>query len=189
MQGAAVVSFTLLAIVGCAAPGSQFQIVNYREGAGAERFEETFPEAWYDVDASGNIDIVLRRETPGAVDRSDTVLQLVHMRTFWRCIPGITVAHRTQINGTVTYGILNGSLGATFEGSGSVFVDLGEKGAPLTGTLELARLRPVRQLVEGTAIFNKVELTGRFEAAFDPGKTVALMNELERTFGNATAAK
>lgn len=172
----------LAASTGCAPTVSTFDIVNFRDDAGLERFHETFDEAWYDVDGTGNVDIVLRRSQPREGGRDDAVVQLVHVRSFWRSIPGRTVAERTQLNGVVTYGVISGGLGATFEGAGSVFFVHDPKKGELTGSLDLARLKPARELTPGSAVFQRVELSGTFVARHNPSRTVALRHQLEQTF-------
>lgn len=168
--------------VGCAPTVSTFDIVNFRDDAGQERFHETFDEAWYDVDGAGNVDLVLRRSQPREGGRDDSVVQLVYVRSFWRSIPGRTVAERTQLNGVVTYGVISGGLGATFEGAGSVFFVHDPKKGELTGSLDLARLKPARELTPGSAVFQRVELSGTFVARHNPSRTVALRHQLEQTF-------
>ena len=128
-------------IAGCSARTSTFDIIDYREGAGARPFRETFDEAYYDFDASGNVDIVLRRIEPADADPGLEITQVIHIRTVWRSIPGKTIAHRTQINAAVSYAIVHGGMQASFEGAGSVFFTENRAKSAINGTLEQALLR------------------------------------------------
>lgn len=146
-------------------------------------------EAYYDFDARGNLDIVLRRSTPGRVDPRKDVTQVIHIRTVWRSVPGDTVAESTQINGTVIYHLIHGSVGATFEGAGSVFYTLDSRSQRITGSLDEALLRPKRRMGVGADIFNCAEIRGRFQATRDHRRVVRIVNDMERIFGPGTAGR
>lgn len=170
-------------VCGCAGSGSVFEIVDYRPDAPPRRYQEVFSEAFYEFDGTGNVDVVLRRSQPGAGQPDLAITQIIHMRSLWRSIPGETVADRTQINGTVTYCIISGNLGATFEGAGSLFFTHNERRDILEGSLELAMLRPTRQLTSTSDFFDKAELSGRFTARRDGRRVARIVNDIERRFG------
>ena len=130
--------------------------------------------------------MVLRRtiECDGESDRAETITQVVHLRSVWRSIPGRTVAHDSQINATVRYHIVVGRTGATFEGAGSVFFEEDKKNSVLTGSIELATLRPMRKLAAGASLFHRAELRGTFQATRDPRRTVQLVNGMNRLFAH-----
>ncbi len=186
---AAGVSFTvvfllpLFAAAGCSVRMSTFEITDYRDPDGAKRYRETFDEAYYALDDHGNVDVILRRATPSKSDPINEIVQVIHIHTVWRSIPGDTVAHRTQINGTVSYHIISGRVGATFEGAGSVFFSEQQRTRTLTGTLDLARLHPKRRLVADSHLFKLAELAGEFRAEHNPRRVVRIINELNRLFG------
>lgn len=170
-------------IAGCATPVSTFKVVDFREPGKAHTYRESFDEAYYDVDQSGNVNVVIFRESPSVNDLDEKITQVIHIHTMWRSIPGTTVAHRSQINGTVIYGIVGGRMGVTFEGAGSVFFDENKKKQELTGTLELARLRPTRKLTDDSTLFHHAELSGTFFAVRDRRRVVRTINEMNRLFG------
>ncbi len=179
----ALVGSVLMPAAGCRAPSTTFEIVDYRRPGDARRYHETFDEAYYDVDDHGNLDLVLRRCTPAGGTSGHSVTQVIHMRTVWRSIPGTTVAHRSQINATVSYLIVSGSMGGSFEGAGSVFFDQRKGEDVITGSLDLAILRPKRRLLSGEDLFKRAELTGTFVARRDPRRVVRIINEMNRLFG------
>ncbi len=174
---------TVILLAGCSARTSTFQITDYREGAQAKRYRETMDEAYYDFDAQGNVDIVLRRCAPGRAVPQKDITQVIHIRTVWRSIPGDTVAERTQINGTVSSHIVHGRVGATFEGAGSVFYTLNRRKETLSGSLGQALLRPRRRLGAGSEIFTRAELMGEFHATRDHRRVVRIINDMGRLFG------
>jgi hypothetical protein len=160
-----------------------FEITDYRDPGGPKLYRETFDEAYYTIDDHGNVDLVLRRATESKSNPEHEVIQVVHIRSVWRSIPGETVAHRTQINATVVYHIISGRVGGTFEGAGSVFFKEDKRRGMLTGTLDLARLRPKRRLVADSSLFKLAELCGEFRATRDPRRVVRTINEMNRLFG------
>jgi len=166
----------------CAVRPTTFEIVDYREPDGAKRYRETFDEAYYDLDQYGNVNIVLRR-SGGPSEAESDVTQIVHIRSVWRPVPGRTVSRATQINATVSYYIVGGRVGDTFEGAGSVFFTQNRGKNTLTGSLDRAVLRPKRQLAPGEALFARSELSGEFRAVRDRRQVVRIMNEADRLFG------
>ena len=148
---------------GCSIRSSAIDIIDYRGPGEAKRYHETFDEAYYDVDKEGNVHIVLRRETSGNGQQGRPITQVVHIRSLWRSIPGRTVAHRTQINSTLTYCMTSGYETAMFEGAGSVFFTRSDRTDTLTGRLDLARLRPVHTRTAQRTLFRGAELSGEFQ--------------------------
>jgi hypothetical protein len=179
----ALFSLVLVLPLGCSLRPAAFEIVDYRDPGDAKRYRETFDEAYYDLDNQGNVNIVLRRSggRPGAGE-SD-VTQIVRIRSVWRPVPGKTGSHGTQINATVSYYIVGGRIGDTFEGAGSVFFTQNRGQDTLSGTLDRAVLRPKRQLAPGEPLLARAELSGEFRAARDRRQVVRITNEADRLFG------
>ena len=175
----------LLGIAGCSTKISVFDIVDYRDSGQPKRYRETFDEAYYNFDAGGNLDLVLRRREPDPANPSQEITQVIHLQSVWRSIPGTTVAERTQINATVSYSIIGGRVGALFNGAGSLFVNENKKRNTLQGTLEFALLKPRRRLSLGQEFFKQAQLTGQFCATRDRRRAVRIINDTNRLFGSA----
>lgn len=171
-------------LTSCTTRQSVFRIVDHRDPGSQVRYHETFDEAFFDMDEHGNVDVVLRRSSPDENHPAQLITQIIHIRSLWRSIPGTTVAHRTQLNSTIRYQVLAGRLGATFEGTGSVFFKLNRRREMLTGSLDLALLQPKRILSAGGDLFKKAELTGEFRAIRDPRTVVRIVNEMDRVVGD-----
>ncbi len=170
-----VAALSALLLTGCAAKQTRIELVDFRDDGPAKRYGENFEEAYYDLDDRGNIDLVLRRDAP------DTeISQIVHVRSIWCSIPGRTIAHTTQINGTITYGITSGQVGTRLEGAGSVFFKENREKNQITGTIGTAVLKPCRHLASDNPVFNKVELQGSFVAQRDPRRVRRIIHELDR---------
>ena len=172
--------FCVVITTGCAPRSTVFEITDYRDPRNPLRYVESFDESYYDLDGHGNVDLVLRRSQPAGSDARVPMVQIIHIRSFWRSIPGATVANATQVNGTVTYFIQTGQVSSIFEGAGSVFFKQHRGDNVLTGTLDLAQLRPVRRSATDPGLFEKTQLRGAFRAERNPRKVLRLVNELNR---------
>lgn len=171
------------ALLGCAVRPSTFEIVDYCDASDAKHYRETFDEAYYDLDQQGNVNIVVRRSGGRRGAGESDVTQIIRIRSVWRPVPGRTGSHTTQINATVSYYIVGGRIGDTFEGAGSVFFTQNRGKNTLRGSLDYAVLRPQRQLAPGEPLFARAELSGSFRAVRDPRQVVRIMNEADRLFG------
>jgi hypothetical protein len=165
---------------GCAPKTTRFVVTDYRTGD-IRRYHQGFDACYYWYDQQRNLHVVAHREDADDDDVSTT--QLVHLHAFWIPDPGRTKAERSIINTTVSYMILTGSSGATFEGSG--FFSFGENRSKtrLTGNLELSSLAPHRRLGSGEKLFQHAELSGEIVAQRNKRKGIALLNEMRHLFG------
>ncbi len=168
---------------GCAAPQSVFTIEDRSANVQPRVYETVFDESWFDFDRQGNLELVLRRiddSIPGSLASTE---QVVYVRSVWEPIPGRTFSESSQINGMVTYSILCGRTGATYEGAGSIFFYLDDAKETLTGTLEQAALKPRRKRTADSVLFEQVSLTGKFHAKRDRRQVVRAANNIARIFG------
>lgn len=170
-----------LLLGGCGPRLTQFDIIDFRESGTAERYFQDFDTCYYCYDAQGNLDVVAHRESRSAEGISTT--QVVHLHTFWVSHPGRTLADRTMLNATVSYLIVSGPTGASFEGSG--FLSFRENRAKdrISGELELSFLRPQRRLGSAERLFERAQLSGRILAERNKPKVVSMINEMKRLFG------
>ncbi len=179
----ALLCLCVIVSTGCSTHASRFKVVDHRRSGPPREYREVFDEAYYYVDAYDNAEIVLRRSEPSEADPDQTITQVIHIRSVWRSIPGVTVAHTSQINATVSYFIISGHLGAAFEGAGSVFFDENEHKGTLAGSLDLALLSPTRHLSSAGAIFERAELKGEFRAKRNRRRVDRVVHEMNRLFG------
>lgn len=162
---------------------TRFEVVDYRADGNTVRYRETFARGFYDRDAGGNVEVVLTREKRDPDDPGGHITQVIHIRTIWRSIPGVTIASRSQINAEVCYYIISGEVGQSFEGAGSVIYTGDDKNGTMTGTLDLARLKPVRRLVAGDDLFDRVDLSGTFTATENRRRVRDTVHDFSRRFG------
>jgi hypothetical protein len=168
-------------VSGCAAERTRFDVTDYRPSGGPQEYHQSFDECYYRLDAARNLELVARHTTPG--DGGLENIQVVHLRTFWRAVPGRTPAERTMINATVAYMIVTWPTGADFRGSGFVSFTENREGTEVTGRLERSSLKPHRRLGDAPRLFDRAELTGRFVAERNEARVIEILNDMERLFG------
>lgn len=172
----------LLATAGCRHAPLSMKIIDYQDPLRPAHYEEVFTEGYYTIDGDGDIDIILRRSSDFDPDADAPITQVIHIKSFWRSRPGMTVAHRTQINATVHYYVVLGRTGNAFEGAGSLFFHENRRGDVIKGSLELATLHPSTDPQAGGTLFGHTELGGRFRAVRDARKVRRIENDMKQLF-------
>ncbi len=168
-------------VSGCAPEGTRFDVIDYRPSGVSQGYHQSFDECYYRFDAGRNLELVARHTTRG--DGGLENVQVVHLRTFWRAVPGRTPAEQTMINATVAYMIVTWPTGADFRGSGFVSFTENRERTEATGRLERSSLKPHRRLGDAPRLFDRAELTGQFVAKRNEARVVEILNEMERLFG------
>ena len=177
-----VLLITNALLAGCSTRTTRFVITDHRAAGPTQRYSESFDEGYYAVDDHGNVDVVLRRESRAPDSPHESIVQVVHLRTVWKSVPGETVAHRSQINASVTYSIVTGRVGARFEGAGSLFFRLDTRRGMLHGVLESASLRPKGKKAGADDLFRDAEMEGEFTARHEPRWAYRILHETNREF-------
>ena len=172
-------------LTGCAVDSAHIQIVERPSTLETRRYQETFDEAYYDLSSSGNLRLVLRKRQPASIE-GDELTQTIVVESVWRSVPGVTVADRTQINGTVTYGLAGQRIVQTLTGAGSVFYYENDAGDRLTGTLAHVTLESEAPKA-GEGFLQRIELCGDFSARRDPRQALHFANEIKRAQHTTTA--
>jgi hypothetical protein len=173
----------LVLAAGCGVHTTKFFIDDHRGGVPAARYYEEFPECYYSLDAHNHVDIVARRQSRGDRPDSPPVVQVVHIRRVWAAVPGQTLAEQSMINATVSYFIVGPEGGASFEGGGFVTFEENREETGIAGQLESSSLTPQRQAGLGSDLFERISVTGTFQATRDKRRVVRLLNETRRLFG------
>lgn len=169
----------LMLLAACAADVAHIQMVERPSTLETRKYQETFEEAYYDLSPSGRLRLVLLRRQPASLE-ADELTQTLVVESVWQPIPGVSVAHPTQINGTVTYGLRGRKITQTLSGAGSVFYYENKAGDWLTGTLAYVTLESTNPQ-EGGDFLERVELCGDFSARRDPRQALRLANEIKRS--------
>lgn len=179
----AAVIIIALSLGACRSRDIRFHLTNYDAAGDTEEFFESFDECFYTIDASGNLDLVARRQARINDPDVDEITQIILLRTVYRNVPGAMASDRTMINSVITYAILSPDGGACYEGAGYVYFREKPRRGQLLGELELSTVRPHRRVGKPTIIFDRAELNGSFTATENRRMVVHIMNELRRVFG------
>ncbi len=163
--------------MGCATDSARIQITERPSTLEVRRYQETFDEAYYDLGPSGNLRLVLRKRQPASMER-DELTQTIVVESVWRSLPGVTVADRSQINGTVTYGLAGERIVQNLSGAGSVFYYENDAGNRLTGTLAHVTLESQSPEL-GDGFLQRIELCGDFSASRNPHQALHVTNEIK----------
>jgi hypothetical protein len=176
----------LLAISACSAsrmPTNRFLVADYgADGASREMFED-FPQGYYRSGEDGLVDIVLYRPALAVGAIEDDIVQTIHIQTYWRARPGTTHLQDSMLNSLVTYCLMRGDSGITYDGGGFVRYRIPKEGDVLNGVLARANLQPLRRTGDDLQIFHRAALSGRFQAQCDPRRVARLIEEIDRSLG------
>ncbi len=167
---------------GCATAPAAIEVIDHRHTGEVKRYRESFDEAFFGVDAAGNVELVLRRNQPSVGD-TPQITQIVVIRAVWKCIPGTTIANRSQINGSVSYAVMSGRAGTVFEGAGSFICATSRNGDVLKGLIDGVPLQHGRSFGGGETIFERAVVSGEFRARRAPQRTRQIINDLDRLMG------
>ena len=173
----------LVLAAGCGPRTTCFSIMDHRGDGEPTTYFEEFGTCYYSIDPTGHFDIVAKRTGPGSQDPDERITQVVHLHGIWHAVPGDTYADGTMLNTTVSYLIVDGTGGASFDGAGFVSLFENRSKTIATGKLELAKLAPARRLGAGRQIFERAEVRGEFKAIRDRRQVTRILGEMQRLFG------
>lgn len=144
---------------------------------------EQFDEAWFSTDERGRWDIVLYRSRPSGDDPALTIEQAVHMRLFWRPIPGVTHAESSQTDALISYGLVSGGTAISYEGAGFVILSLDRTRGTARGRIESSYLTPTRRAGEPADVLGRCRLNGDFTAKRNASRVTQILTELQHRLG------
>ena len=190
-QALAQAAFGLAAAVlsgGCTPPAQRIFVAAQRADGVSETLTEQFDEAWYSTDARNQWDFVLRRARPGKADPAHDIEQTLHIRLFWKPVPGATYADSSQTDAVIQYLISSGPSAICYEGAGFLYFSRRIGSDDVSARIESASLTPARRIGEPAEPFGKCLLTGEFRARLNRGRTAELIRELNLRIGSKPAA-
>lgn len=168
-------------ISGCQPRSTRIRIQDFLHSEGPRSLYQEFDEAYYQLDAAGSLQLVLRRQVPSQAIPTENITQVILVKTFWRPIPGRTYAESTMINAKLTYLIQSGRACRAYQGNGFVSFTEHRKGQTLSGRIESANLKPTGEMGHPPHPFGKAQLEGTFRAILKPRRATAILTDLTRT--------
>jgi hypothetical protein len=180
-RGAAVL--LILAAAGCRPPVTKLRVESHRPGEPPRELVETFDTCAFYWNNRGDLDLVLRRRQPSAVEADAEMVQVFWAHVLWKPVPGTTYAERTQTNATFVYALLDADRAISYEGAGFLYLTLDRSERTLTGAVESGTLAPVRRSGDAVDLLGQCLISGEFEARRDARTVVATLEELRRRLG------
>ncbi len=171
-----------LLVAGCGTSGGRLDLTTYNEQGRPQRHYTEFRRAFYRWGPGGTVDLVLRAERPSSVDPTQTITQVVYVKSFWSPRPGTTFVEATQINARVQYAMLTPPTGVRYDGAAFVSFKLDKHSGRLTGEFESGSLSPRLRMGDAVEPFGPARFTGTFSAEENPRDVVNAVQTLEGQF-------
>jgi hypothetical protein len=169
-------------IAGCGSSGGRLDLTTYDEQGAPRQHYADFRRAFYRQSPGGTLDLVFRAERPSSVDPTQTITQLVHVKSFWNPRPGTTFVEATQINARVQYAMLTPPTGVRYDGTAFISYKLDKHTGLLTGRFESGSLSPRFRMGDAIEPFGQARFTGSFSATESPRDVVQAIQKLEGLF-------
>ena len=167
---------------GCGPKGTRIELTTFDEAGQAQCHYAEVTWSSYRNTPGGLPELVLRTQTPSRIDPTQTITQIVHVKTFWLPRPGTTYAEATQINASIQYAILTPPTGVRYDGAGFVSYKIDKRTGVMTGRIESSTLAPRCRMGDAVEPFGPVRLAGRFRATENPRDVVNTAQMLEAQF-------
>jgi hypothetical protein len=172
----------LLAIAGCASHPPQIQLTTYDEDGCPDCHHASFSQAAYRASAGGLLEMVLETESPSSVDPTQTIRQVVYLKTMWYPQPGRTYVEATQIDARMLYAILTPPTGIRCDGSAMLTYKWNNAGKVIKAHIESGTLVPKYRMGDAVEPFGPARFTGEVTLYEDAGQVVKTLQFLETQF-------
>jgi hypothetical protein len=175
----------LICAGGCGHGRARIELVTYDEDGTARHHYADFDRASYRQLPGGLVELAMRAERPSTIDPTQTITQILLIRTFWNPQPARTWAEATQINARVQYAMLTPPTGIRYDGA--AFLTYRKRRGQITGHVESATLAPRYRMGQAVEPFDTARFTGTIRAKENPGEVVRLAQTIEAQFREALA--
>jgi len=187
MHRAFIGSLACALLGGCGDPSSdapgRVEVEPRIETAPGDRLSEQFDEVCFSTDERGRWDVVLFRAREHPDDAWKSMEQCVHLRMFWRPIPGVTHAESSQTDAIIVYMLADAPTAISYEGAGFVFLKLDRSGQTARGTIESSFLAPTRRTGDAADVLGRCRLKGEFTARRDAARVTEILTTLHGRLG------
>jgi hypothetical protein len=178
-----------LGSAGCQPRTTRVRIRDFSRADGPRSLFQEFDDAYYLLDAAGNLDLLLRRRSPSEAIPTEHITQTILVRSYWRPIPGTTAIESSMINARITYVIQSGRATCIYEGNGFVSFSEQRKGRSLSGRIESGHLRPTGEIGNPPHPFGRAQVEGTFHAVNDARRATHLLTQVRRILQEAQPLK
>jgi len=112
----------LLLLAGCrgAPVGTRIDLATFDEAGGPKQHYTTFHRAAYRMSPGGLVELVMRAERPSSVDPTQTIQQVIYIKSFWNPQPSRTFLDASQIDARVQFAMLTPPTGVRYDGTAMI---------------------------------------------------------------------
>lgn len=174
----------LLLLTACKSPptSTRIDLSTYDECGNERQHYTKFRQAAYRMSPGGRVELVLRSERPSSVDPTQTVNQVIYIKSFWNPQPGRTPVDSSQIDAQVQYALLTPPTGVRYDGAAMVTWRYDKRTKKLAGWIESGTLTPRFRMGDAMEPFGPANFTGTFVADEDPGQIAETAQAMEFQF-------
>lgn len=177
-----IVALSVLALSGCGSDETRIDLTTFDQNGQAHNHYAEFRRASYKLSSGGALELVLRSERPSSVDPTQTITQLVYIKSFWTPRPGTTFAEASQINARIQYAIITPPTGVRYDGGGFISYSRKRRTNEMVGKIESGTLAPRLRMGDAIEPFGTARFTGTFCAQENPRDVVSVIQTLESQF-------
>jgi len=177
-----IVVLGVLAVLGCTGGETRIDLTTFDKNGQARRHYAEFRRASYRLSGGGTLELVLRSERPSSIDPTQTITQVVYLKSFWTPRPGTTYAEASQINARVQYALITPPTGVRYDGGAFLSYSLKRRTREIVGKIESGTLSPRLRMGDAVEPFGAARFTGTFCATENPRDVVTAVQMLESQF-------
>jgi len=177
-----IVALGVLAVFGCKGEETRIDLTTFDQNGQVQRHYAEFRRASYRLSGGGTLELVLRSERPSNIDPTQTITQIVYLKSFWTPRPGTTFAEASQINARVQYALITPPTGVRYDGGGFISYSLKRRTREIVGKIESGTLSPRLRMGDAVEPFGTARFTGTFCATENPRDVVTVVQMLESQF-------
>jgi hypothetical protein len=182
------VLFTSLWVgAGCSKPHTRIELTSYDQSGQSQHHYAEFSRASYRQSPGGLIELVMQTERASKIDPTQTITQILYIKTFWNPRPGTTYVEATQIDGQVEYAMLTPPTGIRYDGSAFLTYHVDRNSHKFIGKFESGTLSPRYRMGAAVEPFGSVRFTGTIVAKENPGEVVNALQQLQIEFSDKIA--
>jgi len=173
---------SIFAFAGCNNQETRIDLTTFDQSGQTQQHYAEFRRASYRKSHSGMLELVLRSEQPSSIDPTQTITQIVYIKSLWTPKPGITFAEESQINARVQYAIITPPTGVRYDGAGFISYSRKRHTGEIVGKIESGTLAPRLRMGDAVEPFGTARFTGTFCAQENPRDVVTTVQMLESQF-------
>jgi hypothetical protein len=179
----------LLLLAGCrgAPVGTRIDVATFDEAGQPKQHYTNFRGATYRLSPGGLLEVVMRAQRPSSVDPTQTIEQVLYIKSFWNPQPARSFIDSSQIDARAQFAMLTPPTGVRYDGTAMVTYRFDKKTRQLSGWIESGTLTPRFRMGNALEPFGPANFTGTFVAHEKPGDVVNTAQMLENQFNRPLA--